>query len=46
MSDLSYLEGAPPYSRLMLPAAPAPVLIVNRGAPVLIRAGTDVEAVE
>ncbi len=30
--DLYYLEGAPPYSRLMLPAAPAPLLIVNRGA--------------
>ena len=44
--DLYYLEGAPPYSRLILPAAPAPLLIVNLGAPFLIRAGTDVEAVE
>lgn len=44
--DLYYLEGAPPYARLMLPAAPAPLLIVNLGAPFLIRAGTDVEAAE
>jgi hypothetical protein len=43
--DLYYLEGDPPYSRLMLPAAPAPLLIVNLGAPFLIRAATDVEAV-
>jgi AraC-like DNA-binding protein len=46
VDDLYYLEGAPPYSRLMLPAAPAPLLIVNLGAPFLIRAGNDVEAVE
>ena len=46
IDDLYYLEGAPPYSQLMLPAAPAPLLIVNLGAPFLIRAGTDVEAVE
>ncbi len=46
IGDLYYLEGAPPYSRLILPAAPAPLLIVNLGAPFLIRAGTDVEAVE
>jgi AraC-like DNA-binding protein len=46
IDDLYYLEGAPPYSRLMLPAAPAPLLIVNLGAPFLIRAGTDAEAVE
>src|SRR4029450_6809191 len=46
IDDLYYLEGAPPYSRLMLPAAPAPLLIVNLGAPFLIRAGTDVDAVE
>ena len=44
--DLYYLEGAPPYSRLMLPAAPAPLLIVNLGAPVLIRAGTHDETAE
>ena len=46
IDDLYYLEGTPPYSQLMLPAAPAPLLIVNLGAPFLIRAGTDVEAVE
>src|SRR4051812_28532359 len=46
IDDLYYLEGAPPYSRLMLPAAPAPLLIVNLGGPFLIRAGTDVDAVE
>lgn len=46
IDDLYYLEGAPPYSRLILPAAPAPLLIVNLGAPFLIRAGTDAEAVE
>jgi AraC-like DNA-binding protein len=46
IDDLYYLEGAPPYSRLMLPAAPAPLLIVNLGAPFLVRAGPDAEAVE
>ncbi|MGC3953836.1 MAG: helix-turn-helix domain-containing protein [Propionicimonas sp.] len=46
VDDLYYLAGVPPYSRLMLPAAPAPLLIVNLGAPFLIRAGTDVAAVE
>lgn len=45
IDDLYYLEGIPPYSRLLLPAAPAPLLIVNLGAPFLIRAGTDVAAV-
>ena len=44
VDDLYYLEGAPPYARLMLPAAPAPRLIVNVGMPFLIRAGTAVEA--
>lgn len=42
--DLYYLEGTPPYPRLMLPAAPAPLLIVNLGAPFRIRAGTDADA--
>jgi AraC-like DNA-binding protein len=46
IDDLYYLEGTPPYSRFMLPAAPAPLLIVNVGAPFLIRAGADVDAVE
>jgi len=40
IDDLYYLRAAPPYSRLLLPAAPAPLLIVNLGAPFLIRAGT------
>jgi AraC-like DNA-binding protein len=46
VDDLYYLEGDPPYSRLLLPAAPAPLLIVNLGSPFLIRAGTDVAAVQ
>ena len=46
IDDLYYLDGTPPYSRLLLPAAPAPLLIVNLGAPFLIRAGTDGEAAE
>jgi len=46
IDDLYYLEGAPPYARLTLPAAPAPLLIVNLGAPFRIRGGTDVETVE
>ena len=46
IDDLYYLEGEPPYSRLILPAAPAPLLIVNLGAPFLIRAGTADEATE
>ncbi|WP_410872970.1 AraC family transcriptional regulator [Nocardia sp. A7] len=46
IDDLYYLEGVPPYARLMLPAAPAPLLIVNLGAPFHIRAGTAVEAAE
>jgi AraC-like DNA-binding protein len=45
IDDLYYLEGVPPYSRLMLPAAPAPLLIVNLGAPFLIRPGPDAVAV-
>ena len=46
IDDLYYLEGAPPYARLTLPAAPAPLLIVNLGAPFHIRAGNDIEAAE
>jgi AraC-like DNA-binding protein len=46
IDDLYHLEGAPPYSRLMLPAAPAPLLIVNLGAPFLVRAGTHIETAE
>ncbi|WP_222853697.1 AraC family transcriptional regulator [Fodinicola acaciae] len=43
IDDLYYLEGAPPYDRLTLPAMPAALLIVNLGAPLRIRAGTDIE---
>ncbi|MEU8285349.1 helix-turn-helix domain-containing protein [Micromonospora sp. NPDC048905] len=43
VDDLYYLEGAPPYARLMLPPMPGALLIVNLGAPFHIRAGTDIE---
>ena len=46
IDDLYYLEGTPPYSRLLLPAAPAPLLIINLGEPFCIRAGTEADAVE
>jgi AraC-like DNA-binding protein len=46
IADLYYLEGAPPYARLTLPPAPAPLLIVNLGAPFLIRAGLTIETAE
>ncbi|GIE29759.1 putative AraC-family regulatory protein [Actinoplanes italicus] len=46
IDDLYYLEGTPPYARLMLPASPAAWLIVNLGAPFHIRGGTDVAAAE
>ena len=46
IDDLYYLEGVPPYARLMLPPSPAALLIVNLGAPFRIRAGTDVETAE
>ena len=46
IDDLYYLDGAPPYSRLTLPASPAALLIVNLGAPFRIRGGTDIEAAE
>jgi AraC-like DNA-binding protein len=46
IDDLYYLEGASPYARLTLPPMPAALLIVNLGAPFLIRAGTPVEAAE
>ncbi|QFZ24454.1 helix-turn-helix domain-containing protein [Saccharothrix syringae] len=46
IDDLYYLEGAPPYARLVLPPMPGALLIVNLGAPFRIRAGTDVEAAE
>ena len=46
IDDLYYLEGAPPYARLRLPASPAALLIVNLGAPFRIRAGTDLKTAE
>src|SRR4029450_1284825 len=46
IDDLYYLEGAPPYARLTLPASPAAWAIGNRGAPLRIRAGTDIETAE
>src|SRR4051812_49436641 len=46
IDDLYYLEGAPPYARLTLPAGPLALLIVNLGAPSRIRAGTDAGTTE
>ncbi|MCY1145434.1 helix-turn-helix domain-containing protein [Actinoplanes sp. Pm04-4] len=46
IDDLYYLEGTPPYARLMLPPVPAALLIVNLGPPFHIRAGVDLEATE
>ncbi|WP_433077302.1 DUF6597 domain-containing transcriptional factor [Dactylosporangium sp. CA-052675] len=46
IDDLYYLEGSPPYARLTLPPMPAALLIVNLGAPLRIRAGTDIETAE
>lgn len=46
IDDLYYLEGAPPYARLMLPPSPAALLVVNLGAPFRIRAGAHVETAE
>lgn len=46
IGDLYYLEGFPPYARLMLPPAPTALLIVNLGAPFRIRGGADIEAAE
>ena len=39
IDDLYVLEGSPPYPRLMLPPMPSAVLIVNLGAPFVIRSG-------
>jgi len=46
IDDLYYLEETPPYARLMLPPAPAALLIVNLGAPFRIRAGADLAPAE
>lgn len=41
IDDLYYLEGTPPYAMMTLPAAPAPLLIINLGAPFRVRGGRD-----
>jgi AraC-like DNA-binding protein len=46
IDDLYYLEGVPPYPWLTLPAMPGALLIVNLGAPFLIRAGGGIETAE
>ncbi|MFK4088421.1 helix-turn-helix domain-containing protein [Kribbella sp. NPDC020789] len=46
IDDLYYLDGTPPYARLMLPPMPAALLIVNLGAPFRIRGGADGETAE
>ncbi|MFI0357194.1 helix-turn-helix domain-containing protein [Actinomadura sp. 9N407] len=46
IDDLYYLEGAPPYPRLMLPPMPSAVLILNLGESFRIRAGTDINTAE
>ncbi|MFJ7218868.1 helix-turn-helix domain-containing protein [Amycolatopsis sp. NPDC098790] len=46
VDDLYYLAGSPPYARLVLPPAPAALLIFNLGAPFRIRAGADLETAE
>ncbi|WP_408612259.1 DUF6597 domain-containing transcriptional factor, partial [Glycomyces dulcitolivorans] len=46
IDDLYYLEGSPPYARLMLPPMPASLLIVNLGAPFRIRAGAETHLAE
>ncbi|WP_344160367.1 helix-turn-helix domain-containing protein [Kribbella yunnanensis] len=46
IDDLYYLDGSPPYARLMLPPSPSALLIVNLGAPFRIRAGAEVEMAE
>ncbi|MFD7155233.1 helix-turn-helix domain-containing protein [Kribbella sp. NPDC059898] len=46
IDDLYYLEGTPPYARLILPPMPGALLIVNLGAPFRIRAGADLETSE
>ena len=46
IDDLYYLQGVSPYPRLALPPMPSAVLILNLGAPLRIRAGTDIETAE
>jgi len=46
IDDFYFLEGTPPYPRLMLPASPAAYLIVNLGAPFRIRGAATSETAE
>ena len=46
IDDLYYLEGAPPYARLVLPPMPGALLIVNLGQPFRLRSGSDPEPAE
>ncbi|MGP3933382.1 helix-turn-helix domain-containing protein [Nonomuraea sp. KM88] len=43
IDDLYYLEGTPPYPRLMLPPMPSALLVLNLGEPFRIRAVTGIE---
>jgi AraC-like DNA-binding protein len=45
IDDLYYLEGVPPYSRLVLPP-PATLFILNLGAPFRIRGGREAKTAE
>jgi hypothetical protein len=46
IDDLCYLDGTPPYARLLLPPMPGALLIVNLGPPFRVRAGGESEAAE
>ncbi|MBB5979284.1 helix-turn-helix domain-containing protein [Kribbella solani] len=46
IDDLYYLEGTPPYARLMLPPMPGALLIVILGDPFRIRGGADLSSAE
>ncbi|MGP4102524.1 helix-turn-helix domain-containing protein [Nonomuraea sp. KM90] len=42
IDDLYYLEGTPPYARLMLPPMPSALLVLNLGPPFRIRPATGI----
>lgn len=46
IDDLYYLDGAPPYPRLILPPAPSALLIINLGDPFQVRGSTDLASAE
>lgn len=46
IDDLYYLEGASPYSRLMLPPMPSAFLIINLGEPFIVRGGAEAAPTE